>query len=157
MAQSWWRSCLTWIMFLCRWEAAGYLPLCAAGFVTIALLVLAIGSIEISTACTGGATASSPPVVLGRPTPVADPVGPTSQRNGVPVGELAPLRRHRFVSAETAVAMFRNAPRIDAARFRDDEARAKVVASGVEPVTHVTFLQQIRQRYELHGRCDLKQ
>ena len=41
-------------------------------------------------------------------------------RNGVPVGELAPLRRHRFVRADAAVAMFRNAPGIDAERFRAD-------------------------------------
>lgn len=41
-------------------------------------------------------------------------------RNGVPVGELLPLRRHRFVAAETAVAMFRTAPGVDYARFRAD-------------------------------------
>jgi antitoxin (DNA-binding transcriptional repressor) of toxin-antitoxin stability system len=41
-------------------------------------------------------------------------------RNGVPVGEHTPLRRHRFVAAEAAVAMFRSAPNIDYARFRDD-------------------------------------
>jgi prevent-host-death family protein len=41
-------------------------------------------------------------------------------RNGVPVGELVPLRRHRFVPAETAVALFRTAPRVDYARFRAD-------------------------------------
>jgi prevent-host-death family protein len=41
-------------------------------------------------------------------------------RNGVPVGELVPLRRHRFVAAETAVAMFRAAPPVDYARFRAD-------------------------------------
>jgi len=41
-------------------------------------------------------------------------------RNGVPVGELTPLRRHRFVAAETAVAMFRTAPRVDYARLRAD-------------------------------------
>ena len=41
-------------------------------------------------------------------------------RNGVPVGELAPLRRHRFVRADAAVAMFRNAPGIDVERFRAD-------------------------------------
>lgn len=41
-------------------------------------------------------------------------------RNGVPVGELTPLRRHRFVASETAVALFRTAPAIDAARFRTD-------------------------------------
>lgn len=41
-------------------------------------------------------------------------------RNGVPVGELLPLRRHRFVAAETAVAMFRTAPGVDYERFRAD-------------------------------------
>lgn len=41
-------------------------------------------------------------------------------RNGVPVGELTPLRRHRFVSAETAVALFRTAPVVDYKRFRAD-------------------------------------
>jgi antitoxin (DNA-binding transcriptional repressor) of toxin-antitoxin stability system len=41
-------------------------------------------------------------------------------RNGVPVGELAPLRRHRFVSADSAIAMFRGAPSVDLARLRAD-------------------------------------
>ena len=41
-------------------------------------------------------------------------------RNGVPVGELTPLRRHRFVPAETAVAMFTSAPGLDYKRFRTD-------------------------------------
>jgi prevent-host-death family protein len=41
-------------------------------------------------------------------------------RNGVPVGELIPLRRRRFVASETVVAAFAHAPRIDSARFRDD-------------------------------------
>jgi prevent-host-death family protein len=41
-------------------------------------------------------------------------------RNGVPVGELSPLHRRRFVSAESAVARFRGAPPIDAKRFRED-------------------------------------
>jgi len=41
-------------------------------------------------------------------------------RNGVPVGELTPLRRHRFIAAETAVALFRAAPAVDAQRFRAD-------------------------------------
>ena len=41
-------------------------------------------------------------------------------RNGVPVGELTPLRRHRFVRAEAAVAHFRAAPAIDSERFRTD-------------------------------------
>jgi prevent-host-death family protein len=41
-------------------------------------------------------------------------------RNGTPVGELTPLRRHRFVRAEAAMATFRGAPGIDAERFRAD-------------------------------------
>lgn len=39
-------------------------------------------------------------------------------RNGEPVGELTPLRRHRFVSADAAVALFRCAPGVDYATFR---------------------------------------
>ena len=41
-------------------------------------------------------------------------------RNGTPVGELTPLRRHRFVSTDTVVAIFRNAPPIDTDKFRAD-------------------------------------
>ncbi len=41
-------------------------------------------------------------------------------RNGVPVGELSPRRRHRFVPADAVVAMFRNAPGVDANQFRTD-------------------------------------
>lgn len=41
-------------------------------------------------------------------------------RNGVPVGELTPLRRHRFVAAEAAVAHFRAAPQIDVEQLRTD-------------------------------------
>ena len=41
-------------------------------------------------------------------------------RNGVPVGELTPLRRHRFVAAETAIALFQTAPAVDYRRFRAD-------------------------------------
>lgn len=41
-------------------------------------------------------------------------------RNGVPVGELAPMRRHRFVSAEAAVAVFKGAPSGDLERLRRD-------------------------------------
>ncbi len=41
-------------------------------------------------------------------------------RNGVPVGELVPLRRHRFITAEAAVAMFRDAPPIEYQKFRSD-------------------------------------
>jgi prevent-host-death family protein len=45
-------------------------------------------------------------------------------RNGVPVAELSPLRRHRFVGAEAAVAAFRGAPRVDLGRLRADLDRA---------------------------------
>lgn len=41
-------------------------------------------------------------------------------RNGVPVGELRPLSRQSFVPLEAALAAFRGAPRIDAARLRED-------------------------------------
>jgi len=41
-------------------------------------------------------------------------------RNGQPVGELAPLRRSRFVSSIAFTAMFANAPQIDAKQFRED-------------------------------------
>jgi prevent-host-death family protein len=41
-------------------------------------------------------------------------------RNGMPVGELTPLRRHRFVAAATVVAIFKNAPALDPGRFRAD-------------------------------------
>lgn len=41
-------------------------------------------------------------------------------RSGVPVGELTPLRRHRFVAAESAVALFRFAPPVEYERLRDD-------------------------------------
>jgi antitoxin (DNA-binding transcriptional repressor) of toxin-antitoxin stability system len=43
-------------------------------------------------------------------------------RNGVPVGQLSALRRHRFVSADAAVAMFKGAPAVDFERFRSDLA-----------------------------------
>jgi prevent-host-death family protein len=41
-------------------------------------------------------------------------------RNGVPVGELTPLRQRAFVRAEVAVGMFAASPALDAARFRAD-------------------------------------
>ncbi len=41
-------------------------------------------------------------------------------RNGEPVGELAPLRRHRFIRAEAAVELFRAAPPVDYHRLRSD-------------------------------------
>jgi prevent-host-death family protein len=41
-------------------------------------------------------------------------------RNGVPVGELMPLRQRQFVAADAAVARFAGAPAIDLERFRAD-------------------------------------
>lgn len=41
-------------------------------------------------------------------------------RNGVPVGELTPLHRKRFIPAEKLVALFRGAPQVDYERFRSD-------------------------------------
>jgi prevent-host-death family protein len=44
-------------------------------------------------------------------------------RNGVPVGELTPIRRRRFVNSEAVVAAFHGAPRIDHEQFRADVDR----------------------------------
>ncbi len=41
-------------------------------------------------------------------------------RNGVPVGELVPLRQRQFVAADAAAAVFADAPRVDLGRFRAD-------------------------------------
>jgi|GEM_PF-714600 len=41
-------------------------------------------------------------------------------RNGTPVGELAPLRRRRFVTAEAARALFQGAPAVDLVKLRAD-------------------------------------
>lgn len=41
-------------------------------------------------------------------------------RNGVPVGKLTPFRRHHFVSADRAIAVFRGAPGVDRAGLRAD-------------------------------------
>ncbi len=41
-------------------------------------------------------------------------------RNGVPVGELMPLRHQRFVAADMVVAVFAGAPAVDLDRFRRD-------------------------------------
>ena len=41
-------------------------------------------------------------------------------RNGVPVGELSPIRPRRFVGADAVIAAFGNAPTIDSSRFRED-------------------------------------
>ena len=44
-------------------------------------------------------------------------------RNGVPVGELQPIRR-QFVATDTLVGAFKGAPRIDPKRFRQDVDRS---------------------------------
>jgi len=41
-------------------------------------------------------------------------------RNGVPVGELTPLRLRQFVNADAVVALFAGAPAVDGQRFRAD-------------------------------------
>lgn len=41
-------------------------------------------------------------------------------RRGVPVGELAPVQRRRFVTAEAAVAAFAGAGEVEHERFRED-------------------------------------
>ena len=41
-------------------------------------------------------------------------------RNGVPVGELIPLRQRMFVPAEAVLAVFAGAPRVAPERFRND-------------------------------------
>jgi antitoxin (DNA-binding transcriptional repressor) of toxin-antitoxin stability system len=41
-------------------------------------------------------------------------------RNGVPVGELSPLRARTFVAADTVLTTFAGAPALDAERFRAD-------------------------------------
>jgi antitoxin (DNA-binding transcriptional repressor) of toxin-antitoxin stability system len=41
-------------------------------------------------------------------------------RNGVPVGELIPLRQRVFVATEAALATFAGSPRIARGRFRKD-------------------------------------
>jgi antitoxin (DNA-binding transcriptional repressor) of toxin-antitoxin stability system len=41
-------------------------------------------------------------------------------RNGVPVGELIPLRQRVFVPADAALAAFAGAPRVSHTRFRRD-------------------------------------
>jgi len=39
-------------------------------------------------------------------------------RNGEPVGELIPLRRHRFVRAEAVTELFASAPAVDGSALR---------------------------------------
>ena len=45
-------------------------------------------------------------------------------RDGTPVGELTPLRRHRFVAAETVVAIFRRGPSCRLDRRRPPTSQA---------------------------------
>ncbi len=52
-------------------------------------------------------------------------------RAGRPVGELRPLRRQRFVAADTVAELFHRAPPIDAERFRADVDAA--ADAGIEP------------------------
>lgn len=52
-------------------------------------------------------------------------------RNGVPVGQLSPLRRRRFVSADAATAAFQGAPRVNLRLLRRDLDR--VAAQAAEP------------------------
>ncbi len=49
----------------------------------------------------------------------------TVTHSGVPLGELGPLLRHRFISAEAAVELFRTAPSVD---YWDLRANLDVVA-----------------------------
>jgi prevent-host-death family protein len=44
----------------------------------------------------------------------------TVTRNGVPVGELLPVRARMFVAAEVVAAAYRRAPRIRYSRMRKD-------------------------------------
>jgi prevent-host-death family protein len=52
-------------------------------------------------------------------------------RNGVPVGELLPLRRRRFVARDIVMNAFTHAPAIDAGQFREDLDRH--VDQGIRP------------------------
>ena len=44
----------------------------------------------------------------------------TVTRNGVPVGELVPIKPRVFVPVDTVTAVYRGAPRLDYARLRKD-------------------------------------
>ena len=52
-------------------------------------------------------------------------------RAGKPVGELSPLRRQRFVTADTVADLFHLAPAIDPDRFRAD--LDAVADTGIDP------------------------
>ena len=61
-------------------------------------------------------------------------------RNGIPVGELSPLRRHRFISAEAAVAAFQGAPR---GGVRPVPSRSR---SGRQPGDRASWLRLLARR-----------
>ena len=44
----------------------------------------------------------------------------TVSRNGVPVGELTPVQRNRFIDTRQLQAKLANAPKVDYKRFRAD-------------------------------------
>ena len=52
-------------------------------------------------------------------------------RNGVPVGELRPLRQRRFVPIDEVVEMFAGAPHIDYEQFRADDHA--ILDQSIEP------------------------
>jgi hypothetical protein len=52
-------------------------------------------------------------------------------RNGAPVGELRPLRRHRFVSAQAAIEIFRGAPHVDIATFQARQSNSQDLWMGL--------------------------
>ena len=54
-------------------------------------------------------------------------------RQGVPVGELRPVRRRRFVARDTLLAAVAGSPPVDPRRFRDDVD--SVVEQAFEPRT----------------------
>lgn len=55
----------------------------------------------------------------------------TVTRNREPVGELRPLRRHRFIDARAAVAVFQHAPNVSWPALRAD--LDEVVDQGLQP------------------------
>jgi antitoxin (DNA-binding transcriptional repressor) of toxin-antitoxin stability system len=54
-------------------------------------------------------------------------------QNGVPLGELAPRRRRRFVDADAALAVFGRAPSVDHIQFRADVDR--MASQAIRPRT----------------------
>ena len=52
-------------------------------------------------------------------------------RNGVPVGNLTPVRRRVFMPKQQVLKLFKNAPSLDSARFRAD--LDEIVEQSAEP------------------------